>query len=83
MASDSGDDLDSDIETGTVEYWRARARQWEKRCRRAEREKTQLISELNRLRERSPRQPGHAAERRAAAFRGDVYPGVGKPPTVR
>lgn len=77
------DDIDPAIEAGTLEYWKARARQWEKRCRQAEREKTELIAELSGLREpRSPRQSG-IAERRAAVLRGDVYPGIGQLPKSR
>lgn len=37
----------SGIEAGSVDYWKFRARQWQKRCLRAEREKTELIAEMN------------------------------------
>jgi hypothetical protein len=84
MASDGEfdeiDEIDPSVPTGTVEYWRARARQWEKRCHRAEREKAELISELQALREGQPEGPSGAALRRIAVLGGDVYPGTGQPP---
>lgn len=81
MAADNGlDDIDPEVEAGTLEYWRARARQWERRCQRAEREKTELIAEVERLRGRQPSQPTQRDARRAAVFTGDVYPGSGSPP---
>ncbi|MDX5569253.1 hypothetical protein PYK79_46475 [Streptomyces sp. ID05-04B] len=81
MAADDGlGDIDPAIEAGTPEYWRARARQWENRCHRAEREKTELIAELNQLRER---QPSQREARRNAITNGDVYPGTGSPPRPR
>lgn len=46
---DEIDGISPDIEAGTVEYWKARARQWQKRCQQAEREKTELIEEIERL----------------------------------
>ncbi|MDX2552602.1 hypothetical protein ACKI1J_43080 [Streptomyces scabiei] len=80
---DEYDEIDPDIEAGTIEYWKARARQWQKRSLRAEREKTELIAELAALKRpiqpKAP-QPGHAAERRAAVLSGDLYPGTGQPP---
>lgn len=77
------DEIDPAIEAGTLEYWKARARQWEKRCHQAEREKTELIAELSRLREGRSLQQSGIAERRAAVLRGDVYPGAGQPPKPR
>lgn len=75
MADDT-DRIGPGLKPGTAEYWKARARQWEKRCRRAEREKTELIAELQDLK-------GHAAARRAAVQSGDLYPGTGQPPRAR
>jgi hypothetical protein len=77
------DEIDPDIEAGTVEYWRARARQWQKRCKQAEREKTELIEELLRLQTTRPAEQSHVAARRAAILGGDVYPGTGQPPKAR
>ncbi|GHH68345.1 hypothetical protein FHS35_009116 [Streptomyces umbrinus] len=74
--ADDPDGIAPDLGTGTVAYWKARARQWEKRCHRAEREKTELIAELQELK-------GHAAARRAAVLSGDLYPGTGQPPRAR
>lgn len=67
------DEIDPEIPTGTVEYWKARARQWQKRCRRAEAEKTELIAELNRIRTAADRERAHEKARRAAILRGDTY----------
>jgi hypothetical protein len=80
---DQYDEIDPGIEAGTISYWKARARQWEKRCRRAEREKTELIAELLKLRDVRGGEPSHAAARRAAVLGGDVYPGTGEPPRAR
>lgn len=44
---DEYDEIPEGVEAGTLEYWRSRARQWQRRCQRAEREKTRLIAELN------------------------------------
>lgn len=46
---DGYDGIDPSIETGTVEYWKARARQAERRSQRSEREKTELILEIEQL----------------------------------
>lgn len=46
---DEYDEIDPNIETGTVEYWKARARQGERRYQRVEREKTELIREIEQL----------------------------------
>lgn len=73
------DEIDPSIPAGTLEYWKARARQWQKRCQRSEREKTELIAEVQRLKGRSS-QPSHRDERRAAVLGGDLYPGTGRPP---
>jgi hypothetical protein len=52
---DEFDDIPGDVETGTLDYWKHRARQWQKRCLRAETEKTELIAEVNRLRAALPK----------------------------
>ncbi|MGW2044647.1 hypothetical protein ACWCPF_05620 [Streptomyces sp. NPDC001858] len=81
MAADNElDDIDPAVPAGTLEYWRARARQWQKRCKRAEREKTELIAELERLRAQPPSQ---REARRIAVLNGDLYPGTGQPPRSR
>ncbi|MBR8638597.1 hypothetical protein KEF29_03105 [Streptomyces tuirus] len=74
------DGIDPSIPAGTLEYWKARARQWQYRCQRAEREKTELIAELLRLQEVRSAKQVHDAERRAATLRGDVMPGVSRAP---
>lgn len=43
------DQIDPSIPAGTIDYWRARARQWQHRCQRAEAEKTELIREIEQL----------------------------------
>lgn len=77
--ADAPDRIDPSLEPGSAAYWKARARQWEKRCQRAEREKTELIAELQELKELQ----GHSAARRAAVLSGDLYPGTGQPPRAR
>lgn len=74
--ADAPDGIAPGLRTGTAAYWKARARQWEKRCRRAEQEKAELIAELQELK-------GHVAARRAAVLSGDLYPGTGQPPRAR
>ena len=79
---DDFDQIPEGVEPNTLEYWRARSRQWEKRCKRAEREKTDLIAELNALKASTK----YLAEnRRALAIavgEGDVQP-VGRDYTPR
>jgi hypothetical protein len=77
------DEIGPGIAAGTIEYWKARARQWQRRCQRTEREKTELIEELLRLKATSPAEQSQAAARRAAILSGDVYPGTGQPPRAR
>lgn len=53
------------IEVGTLEYWKARARQWQRRCQRAEQEKTELINMLSEQRQAliARREAGLAVQR--------------------
>ncbi len=68
------DGIDPSIPAGSLEYWKARARQWENRCRRAEREKTELINEIAELKAKRPRTPPltHRRARADAILRGDL-----------
>lgn len=72
---DELDDIDPTIPAGTTEYWKARARQWQHRCQRAEREKTELIAELQQVKGLRDVNQAHRAERRAAILQGDLLPG--------
>lgn len=40
------DDIPPGVEADSREYWKARARQWQKRAMQAEREKSQIIADL-------------------------------------
>jgi hypothetical protein len=76
ITMDEFDEIDTEIESGTLEYWRARARQWQKRCQRAESEKTDLIREIDQLKldalgAKSPR-----VDRRQAIIRGESLGGT-------
>lgn len=44
---DEYEEIPANLEAGTVEYWKARARQWQRRCQRAEREKSELLDMLS------------------------------------
>lgn len=68
------DGIDPSIPAGTLEYWKARARLWEARCKRSEREKTHLIAELNRLRDAADTRRKEREESRDAILRGDIAP---------
>lgn len=71
---DELDDIPAGIEAGTLEYWKARARQWQKRCHRAEREKSELIAELNAARGQAARLRADKRTHLAALRDGDVQP---------
>jgi hypothetical protein len=43
------DEIDPSLQAGTAEYWKARARQGERRYQRVEREKTELVTEIAQL----------------------------------
>lgn len=59
------DEIPPDVEAGSLEYWKARARQWQRRCQRAEREKTELINMLSEQRQAllARREAGLAVQR--------------------
>ncbi|MFW7414747.1 hypothetical protein [Demequina sp. SO4-18] len=90
------DSIPSDIEAGTIGYWKYRSRQWQKRCDRSEREKSEIIGELNEVRAQLrdfERRTGRTAsvapireetrarrEAMAAVRSGDVYSGLSAAP---
>ena len=79
------DSIPDDAEAGTVAYWKSRSRQWQKRCKRAENEKGELIAELNALKLAMSGKPARAVrierhERMLAVATGDVYNGVSREP---
>lgn len=87
---DAAGDLDSQIEAGTTDYWRARARQWETRCKRAEKEKTELIVEVARLKkdlaagnQRGAVRGTERDDRRRAIIADGALGGTSGPPSAR
>lgn len=73
---DEHDEIDPNIETGTVEYWKARARQWQKRCQRSEQEKGELINEIAHLELRLEGAKSPRLDRRQAIIRGESLGGT-------
>lgn len=74
---DEFEEIDPSIPAGTLEYWKARARQWQKRTQRAEAEKTELLAEIEQLKlaalgAKSPR----LDDRREAILRGESLGGT-------
>ena len=59
------------IETDSRDYWKWRARQWQRRCLRAEREKSELLALLNSRVSRA----SEIREERLAVIRGDSLGG--------
>lgn len=70
------DDISTDATPDSVEYWKARSRQWQKRSLRAEREKTELIAELNDVKTRLALVSADKRGQLAAISSGDIQPTV-------
>lgn len=68
------DEIPTGVEPGTLEYWKARSRQWQKRCVRSEHEKTELIAELNALKTANAKLRADKRTHLSALRAGDVQP---------